>query len=89
MDKVRDVFVSTGTSTSGAAQAQAVLTFKDKPSAIAVYEVAKTWFFYAEQEGVGSRKLFHNVKWWETNFRLSRPASGYGRSCAPAGSSPS
>ena len=88
MDKVRDVFVSTGTSTSGAAQAQAVLTFKDKPSAIAVYEVAKTWFFYAEQEG-GWKTFAHNVKWWETNFRLSRPASGYGRAGAPAGSSQS
>ena len=86
---IRDVFVSTGMSSSGAAKA--VLTFSDKASAAAVFETARKWFFYQEVEGGGRKKFFNSVKWWERNYRHDnqQPASGYGLAGAPAGSSQS
>ena len=84
---IRDIFVSTGMSRSGAAKA--VLTFSDKAAAIAVYEVARTWFFYQEQEGGGQKKFFNSVKWWLRNYRDGEqpPAPGYGLTGAPPGPS--
>ena len=74
---IRDIFVSTGASRSGAAKA--VLTFDDPAPATALYEIARTWFFYREQEGGGRKKYFNSVKWWERNFRYDEqpPAWGY------------
>ena len=77
MAAIKDIFVSTGASRSGAAKA--VLTFDDPAPAPALYEIARTWFFYREQEGGGRKKYFNSVKWWERNFRYDKqpPASGY------------
>ena len=84
---IRDIFVSTGMSRSGAAKA--VLTFSDTAPAIALYENARTWFFHQALEGGGSKKLYHSVKWWMCNYRDSeqRPAPGYGLAGAPPGPS--
>ena len=86
---IRDIFVSTGMSRSGAAKA--VLTFSDTAPAIALYENARTWFFHQGLEGGGSKKFYHSVKWWVCNYRDSeqRPAPGYGLAGAPPGPSQS
>ena len=86
---IRDIFVSTGMSRSGASKA--VLTFSDTAPAIALYEIARTWFFHQALEGGGSKKFYHSVKWWMCNYRDSeqRPAPGYGLAGAPAGPSQS
>ena len=86
---IKDIFVSTGASWSGAAKA--VLTFDDPAPATALYEIARTWFFYQEQEGGGHKKFFNSVKWWLRNYRDSDlpPAPGYGLTGAPPGPSQS
>ena len=86
---IRDIFVSTGTSRSGLAQA--VLTFSHTRPAWALYENARTWFFHQALEGGGSKKFYHSVKWWMCNYRDSeqRPAPGYGLAGAPPGPSQS
>ena len=83
IEAIRDIFVSTGMSRSGAAKA--VLTFIDKAPAIALYERARTWYYIQELSGSGSRKYYHSVKWWVCNYRDSehRPAPGYGVAGAP------
>jgi hypothetical protein len=75
---IKDIFVSTGASWSGAAKA--VLTFDDPAPATALYEVARTsFFFFREQEGGGRKRYWNSVKWWVRNFRYDEqsPASGY------------
>ena len=75
---IRDIFVSTGASRSGAAKA--VLTFDDPAPATALYEIARTsFFFFREQEGGGRKRYWNSVKWWVRNFRYDEqsPASGY------------
>ena len=86
---IRDIFVSTGMSRSGASKA--VLTFIDTAPAIALYEIARTWYFHQELEGGGSRRFYNQVKWWQCNFRDNeqRPAPYHGVAGAPDGPSQS
>ena len=67
MEAIRDIFVSTGMSRSGAAKA--VLTFTDQAPAIALYDIARTWYFYKEVQdggtGGGFQKFLYPVKWWK------------------------
>ena len=86
---IRDIFVSTGMSRSGAAKA--VLTFSHKAPAIALYENARTWFFNEPLQGGGSRKFYNQVRWWQCNFRDNeqRPAPYHGVAGAPGGPSQS
>ena len=89
IEAIRDIFVSTGMSRSGAAKA--VLTFTDTASAIALYGIARSWYFQQELQDGGSRRYYHSVKWWTENYRNSqqRPSPGYGVAGAPPGPSES
>ena len=82
-----DIFVSTGTSRSGAAKA--VLTFVDIAPAVAVYDVARTWYYNQCPDDGSSRRYWHTVKWWRCNYKDSEagPVHGYGLAGAPPSSS--
>ena len=87
MDAVRDIFVSTGQSMSGAAKA--VLTFIETAPAIALFDIARSWYFHTGGKGGETRQYYHSVKWWVRNYRDSEqpPAPGYGLAGAPPGPS--
>ena len=83
--QIKDIFVSRGQAASG--MSKAVLTFRDAAPGIALFDIARSWWYNQELEGGGTRKWFHSVKWWDRNYREDRPhpAPEYGIAGAPPG----